>query len=141
MNVNPDKKRLAELAEKWLNGTINDHEAKEFADWYNHFPDDIIEIEPAFAANRDTLKNRMYKRMQKEVGANVVQLNKNRFVFLRVAAAVIILIVSAAAYYFINSSKTENNVSIVADQSRDINAPQQLKATLTLADGKSYRTG
>lgn len=52
-------KRLAELEEKWLKGTITVGEAEEYASWYNAHQDDSLNLPAAFAGSKEEHRKRM----------------------------------------------------------------------------------
>lgn len=59
-----DRKRILELATKWLTGTITYEEKKEFARWYNGHDDTRFE---SSATGEETIKERMYLKIIKDI--------------------------------------------------------------------------
>ncbi len=46
-----DQSRYEELARKWMDGTITEAEANEYASWYNRLDDTPFELPFSFAAD------------------------------------------------------------------------------------------
>ncbi len=57
------EKRLAELEEKWLKGTITVSEAEEYASWYNAHQGDPLVLPAAFASSKEEHRKRMLRKI------------------------------------------------------------------------------
>ena len=55
-----DRKRILELATRWLTGTITTQEKEEFARWYNNYDDSFFD---SSADGEDALKERMFSKV------------------------------------------------------------------------------
>jgi transmembrane sensor len=74
--------RYEALAEKWLNGTISPEEKKEFALWYNSFPDSPLEVPASLASTEEQHRKKLYSKI----------IRRRRSRLLPAAAAILLLI-------------------------------------------------
>jgi transmembrane sensor len=127
--------RIAELAKRWLNGSITAAEEKEFADWYNLYPDDVVELAPGFANNLEELRQRSYAQLEQKIkrSEKIHVLNAS---WVRYAAAAV-LVISLGAYLW-NYTKKEKPSVATADPYpvKQDALPGGNRAVLTLSDGK-----
>lgn len=133
-----DEKRYYELAEKWLNGTINPEEETEFARWYNAGQDREIHIPAEFAGSEEALRERILLAIQQQkqpARAKVAPLFSRPLV--RVAAAAIILLLAGGAWYYF-AQQPARQVPIAQEGSSPARREHTVvtKAVLTLADGR-----
>jgi len=129
------EKRHQELAEKWMNGSITSAEATEFSNWYHKDQDEPVFVEPEFAPDELTQRNRMLATVRWDAGSiKLAPGNLRRSVKWAVAAS-IALIAGIAGYFYISDIREmrANRASIYAN---DVN-PGKNTATLTLANGKT----
>ena len=135
-------KRFAELARKWIDGTITEEEKKEFAQWYDQDPESPIVIPPSFAVSEEELHHRMLGNILKRKDGEAILLRLRKKRFLQIAAAVLLVVGSAIVYrYFftprLSSPIAKSNVNAVKGNqivSNEI-VPGGNKAVLLLADG------
>jgi len=105
--------RYQELAEKWLNKSINPQEREEFAQWYNSGQDNDINLPKDFAGNDQELKKRIFSGINKNISNSVIP---SAYKFQRwFAAAAIITVVFSAGIYFYSDNKVVDQ--FVAKQS------------------------
>src|SRR5687767_11952488 len=135
-----DKRRLEELAHKWMTGTITAEEKAELQTWYDSADDGkFIQIPRDFAADELTHAMRIYTKI-----AEHNQLNEKprttRFIHSRIykyAAAAILLII-AGVYLFQTNIKKEHPVATATThQPADVKPPVAVNAIITLADGSN----
>ncbi|MDP2338697.1 MAG: hypothetical protein Q8N05_20060, partial [Bacteroidota bacterium] len=93
------EERYQELAEKWLNKTINPQEREEFAQWYNSGQDNDINLSKDFAGNDQELKKRIFSGVTQNISDSVLP-TANKFQRWFAAAAVILIIFSAGLYFY-----------------------------------------
>jgi ferric-dicitrate binding protein FerR (iron transport regulator) len=130
----PDEKRLSELEAKWLNGTITEAEAKEYASWYNEGQDLPVRIPEEIAGSEEAHRQRMLDsintRRSRPLPATI-----RLFRAAAVAATLILLI--AGLYYYRNTRQTRDIVQAPAPQQPHDIAPGRTRATLTLSNGQT----
>ncbi len=130
-----DKSRYEELARKWMEGTITDDEAGEYALWYNQPEDTPLELPFSFAANQQQQRERMLKKIRR--GMRPVIALRTRVIRIAAAAAVLVLLAGAGYIYYSGSRKQSWPAAKVASPSfRNDVLPGISKAVLTLADGR-----
>lgn len=132
--------RMMELAEKWLNGTITEQEKMEFAQWYNHFNDELATapVTPAML-QRDLLKNimeRVHAEKQQQPQQPLMNTRPVRQWMRYAAVAAGLFLVSATGYFLLPKKNTGHltHVTNTPHSVPDI-LPGKKKAVLTLADG------
>lgn len=97
------EERYQELAEKWLNKTINPQEREEFTLWYNSGQDNDINLPKDFAGNDQELKKRIFSGVTQNISDPVLP---SAYKFQRwFAAAAIIMVVFSAGLYFYSDNK------------------------------------
>lgn len=128
MDDSTENKRYQELASKWLDKTITDEEAIEFADWYNRDQDFVLEIPASFSDNEANHKRRMFNHIQQHI-----QKKKPFLIRYYIAvAAVLLLSLSCGLLFFRYQQKGPQPLPNLAGN--DI-LPGSNKAFLTLSDG------
>lgn len=128
-----DDKHYAELASKWLDGTISEEEKKAFAEWYDKLPEEI-NVPSAHAKNRKQHRNRLLTKIQTAKAAGQPTRKLDTIPWLKSAAAVFLVAgLSAMAFYFYNDYPKEK---LAGQQDIQIQ-PGKDRATLTLADGRT----
>lgn len=125
------RERYEELAAKWLNGTITEEEAAEYANWYNSGQDEPLEVPADFAADRETHRLRMLGQIN--AGLHSAEMPKRRTGTYWKAAAAVLILLSAGAYWFSRPVKQQVGTTVQAVE--DI-APGKNGAVLVLANGK-----
>jgi transmembrane sensor len=136
--MNPN--RLSYLFERYLNGTSTTAEEIELSNY-------ILAPEHAEAIER--LKEEFWEKTEGGPMGNaeaekqlqrILQPTGRKaaiFSWKRIAAAASLVIGISTACYFIFSYKQTKNENFVKVENKDIEAPRQSKATITLADGKT----
>lgn len=130
------EKRISQLEEKWLLGTITQEEKQEYARWYNLADDAVLDIPASFAPDRETLRARMLEKINANRSPAVAPVHRIHFVRRRrwwAAAAVLILVCSATWILYDKSKKTE---SLTAQTTAHDVAPGKTGAVLILSDGR-----
>lgn len=143
MEQKPYNEYMQALAEKWLNGTITDAEAKNFAEWYNSFNDeDELKLESSFAANEFALKKRILEKLHAQLNGKAVGISlpyvaqQSSFISRNrwwLSAAVIAIIILFTIFYALLKPGGSTDTNIVQ---KDIQ-PGGNKAVLTLANGSA----
>lgn len=135
-----NEKRYQELAEKWLNGTINEAEKQEFASWYSEKGRDEVQIVPEnFVTDEETHKNRIWNKIEENTASPVIKLKPRRLLG-RIAVAASILLVVGVGSYFLFFNKRVDQQSIAGNQTPVNDAqPGRDAAVLTMADGRTVQ--
>lgn len=136
MASTPDENRLSELEAKWLNGTITDEEAKEYADWYNQDQDLPVHVGEDTAASEEAHRRQMLHRInsrRQRPASPVIRL-------FRAGAAAAALVVLLGGLYLYHR-KDRHPAGEIAQAPKpallhDV-APGRTTATLTLSNGKT----
>jgi transmembrane sensor len=128
----PDK-RYTELAEKWLNGSINPGEEKEFAAWYNHGQDTPVYIPDTIAQSEDEHRLKIFGGIIRQRG-QVVPMRK-RMMRIASIAACLLLLAGTGYLYFRSTSLPKESITKMLVVKNDV-LPGLTRATLTLDDGK-----
>lgn len=131
-------KRYAELAEKWLNGTITEEEKKEFSDWFDAPAKTPLNIPVEYAANEEALRRRILDNIRTRAGRT----GKIRFLgkspLSRIAAAVLLVVIAGGAglvYLARHSSRPASPSLAVVKAYKEEVKPGGNKAVLTLGNG------
>ncbi len=138
MNDQPDQQRIIQLAEKWMDGTITDIEAEEFAQWYDHPVAQEILVDASFAHSSEELSERIYNKVNKATAPIVIPFYRRQFFLRSAAAAAILLLMLSGIIYYMNDHRESK--TIIAGKlkvdAEPIKALETTKAILTLADGR-----
>jgi len=134
MPSSPDEQRLSELEAKWLNGTITEEEAKEYASWYNEGQDLPVQVPAEMATSEAAHRQRILKNInsKRERPAATVRL-------LRWSAAAATLILLLVGLYLYRNKSDQNAgtiAKITTPPPHDV-SPGRTRATLTLSDGST----
>lgn len=126
--------RYLELAEKWLNGTITPAEEKEYAQWFNDFPEDAsLNVLPEQATSREAHRQLLLRRInQARRPATPLYLRPVR----RLAAAAILLLLAGGAWWYIRKPSPARSPSSPVIVKNDI-PPGASGAILVLAGGRT----
>lgn len=127
------EERLSELEAKWLNGTISDQEAEEYARWYN-----AQDNTPVIVNESDKEQHRI--KMLAAIKAKMQQDNpKEHFIFKNwiKCAAAILLVLGAGSYLYLTNSFNKKQTSLANENSKEnLIQPVNNSAILTLSDGR-----
>ncbi len=131
-----DEQRLAELERKWLDGTISDPEAAEYAQWYNAGQNNPLEIPETIARSKDEHQLKMLQAIMHKLD-DAHQENTKSIPFLKSPffypiSASILLCLAIGGWWFFQQSTDSVTVQELA---RDI-APGQSGLVITLKNGK-----
>ncbi|WP_257668124.1 FecR family protein [Parapedobacter tibetensis] len=127
-----DNIRLQELAHKWLTGTLDKDEQREFDEWFMRVSDTPLEVPSSGSANE--YDHELFRKIQRQI--NVGRKRKSVSIWRRVAAAAVLIMALAGAWIFFGDQIVDQKSNISNLQSEDI-APGTNRATLTLADGRT----
>ncbi|WP_316821084.1 FecR family protein [Pedobacter gandavensis] len=144
-----NKEYLQQLAEKWKQGTISPEEQIEFNQWYDSFDDSMLEDTGA-RESVTALKERIYTRIletenidpqdtslaQEHQTIPLKPSAKPVSFWISVAAAAAIFVAIGTALIFAPPLKNKSNATFTKNIGKDLK-PGGLKATLTLADGRT----
>ncbi|MBX3256432.1 MAG: DUF4974 domain-containing protein [Chitinophagaceae bacterium] len=141
---------IAELLNRFFQGTISPEEKESLADWINesdeedlkmlmeqswerYDPDQTLGIDKSGALLRSILSK---AKEEESISPKVIHLRYRRW--LRIAAAAVIIgLIGSGVYMFFNTSyKKPADVAIIKPASRDIAPPDAVNAVLTLASGQ-----
>ena len=67
----PYPKKILELADKWVKGTITESEKKEFIDWYDRFDDRELLLAPAYAPLFSRLEEEMLTGIRQRIEEDI----------------------------------------------------------------------
>lgn len=132
------KKRIAELAEKWLKGTITEDEKQEFNNWYNK--EAATNPEWTRDNTNEDLKYRLYKKIQEGINAEgkgrTVGLPKedSKKYFYRWVSVAAVVVIAAGLWLFQYKDKPREMPKQVGSANISL-PPGRNAATLTLNDG------
>ena len=134
--MHQENKRYAELAEKWLNGTITKEEAAEFSEWYDSTDDSILTIPPTYAGSEEELRKRILSNIKKNQKrpSPVFSLSLAKLA----VASVGVIICGASILYFLNRNHApvhKNDLPVNSVVQRDTIIPGGNRAVLVLEDG------
>jgi len=128
-NKNKDvRDRMNVLAKKWQEGTLSPREKQEFEEWYASFDDSVIELE--MGEDIISVKERIYRSVENEMGNPHSKRSFVRSSFFRIAAALLVFSIAAGNYFYTSVTKTD----ALSTAKHDI-APGGEKAILILSDG------
>lgn len=126
------------LAQKWVDGTINEEELREYTDWLNQIdPDTVVNIPANIASDKDAHKEKIYKELQRRIKRESPRQKKPVYRRTLQWAAVLtgISILSYFTYYFATDKKESSPQATIQPAPTDIE-PGTNGAVLTLANGK-----
>ncbi len=127
------KKRIQELSQKWLAGTISEKEKQEYDLWYSSFRDH--EIPDLTEGDFLVLKNKIYKDIiDKENLDNSHQLPQGKKRMRIAFAACISLFILFGSYFYYSNAESENSRDIATT----VIEPGRNQATLSLDDGTVF---
>jgi ferric-dicitrate binding protein FerR (iron transport regulator) len=130
---------LVTLANKWLEGTIDEEEKKAFEEWYNRDEEEIIQW--GKPEDRDTLRNRLFDSIERKIKVRepkIRYLRPGRLLRYAAASSIIVLL-TMVGYFFINRSiNLKKSPSGISRVSKDI-LPASNAALLTLGNGSVIR--
>ena len=133
----PEKKRVEELSEKWLNGTITKAEQEEYDLWYGSIHDH--EVNDLSESDLAEVQSKIYQTIQERegLGNRSVKVKRIRLVkrVALVAASIGLISIAASQFYSILSSqhKRENQALLYSAI-----APGRDRATLSLDNGSVF---
>src|SRR6187402_1660250 len=107
MPSSPDEQRLSELEAKWLNGTITEAEAKEYASWYNEGQDLPVQVPAEMATSEAAHRQRILKNINRKRERPVATVR-----LLRWSAAAATLILLLVGLYLYRNKSDQNTGSI-----------------------------
>ncbi len=129
-----NKIRLAELEQKWLDGTITDAEAKEYAAWYNQHQDEPFFVPEGIAVSREEHRLKMLQTIQQKIDLPTRKTPRSRLKkpIYKIAAAAVVVAILFGSYYFFFPSKQSKDVLVQQDFK-----PGNKGLTLLLDDGRT----
>jgi transmembrane sensor len=145
MTDQPYSRKVLELADKWISGSITEPEKQELFAWYARFDDSELLLEPEYEPVIRALKQEMLVVIRQRITADTSPPAKQeppragRIQWLRVAAAAVLIGAVATTAMVVVGHKTRIAATAAKSQSPaagDIQ-PGSDKATLTLADGSN----
>ena len=138
VSMQQDNKRYLELAEKWLNGTINKEEMNEFSAWYDEVDDHPLQVPLDFASSEEELRQRILSRIKsRQRFAAVFSIRNFRTAGL-VAASILLIFSGLLVFQFLRSDRAglaEKKTVATGHQEIDGVVPGGNKAVLIMADG------
>ena len=128
------EKKYAELAEKWMNGTITPEEERLFAEWYNASQDEEVFVPRTFAADEEKHRNRILR----DIHRNISDQHRRHLPRWIPAVAAAVLILAGAGALWWNSGRSAGKPLLVANNAGPVKpiVPTD-KATLMLDDGST----
>ncbi len=164
MTDQPYSRRIPELAEKWISGSITEAEKQELFAWYARFDDSELLLAPEYEPVIQALKQEMMAVIRQRIAADTSPPAKQEprrtgriptggmrtggIPWLRVAAAAVLIGAVATVTMVIAAHRMQNQATTAQSQNPAANdlKPGSDKAILTLADGSkisldSARTG
>lgn len=136
MSRAPNKKRIEELSEKWLNGTITEAEQQEYDLWYDSIQDH--EVDGLSESDLAQVESRIYQSIQeregfdnKPVKVKMVRLLKR---IALVAASIGLFSIAASQFYSMRSQLEKENQALLYSEI----TPGRDRATLSLDNGSVF---
>ena len=137
--MNPDQ--IRKLAQKYLQGTATEEEAKLLHEWFD--TTNAGETEMVVTDNPVTAEqfgSEMLAELKSKIAGNkTLPVVKKRIKWMRAAAAAIIILMLGAGTYFLFIKQKQKQITKIETQQRGLKndvAPGGNKAILTLANGK-----
>jgi len=133
MPTNPDDKRLQQLANKWLKGSLSDTDREEFDQWFHAYNNEQQEVSSEFGNTAEEQREQLFARIQTQIGGQA----KVRGLWPRIlVAASIILALSVFGYFAVRQKQQPNQVAQLKPGTFKNDALPGNKAILTLANGQ-----
>ncbi len=133
MATNPDDKRLRQLANKWLKGTLSDAEQEEFDRWFHADNNGPQEVPAEFGSTAEEQREQLFARIQTQIGGEA----KVWSLWPRIlVAASIILALSIVGYFSIRQKQQPTQIVKLKPGTFKNDALPGDKAILTLANGQ-----
>ena len=128
------EEKYAELAEKWMNGTITPEEERVFAEWYNANQDEEVIVSAAFASDEEEHRNRILAHIRANMKGS---LPGRRSRWLPAVAAAVLLLAGAGALWWGRGRSADRTPQIADATPATVIKPVTDKAILTLDDGST----
>lgn len=129
-------KKLSELSEKWMKGTITPDELALLEEWYDQSADSVVDWRTG-DLDEEQLKERLFYNIHEHITADEpVHKLKIKSALYKAAAVVIVLLGAATGYVLLNGVKHEQPPVAM----NKVRAPQNesyKKAILTLGNGQT----
>jgi hypothetical protein len=136
MSRAPNKKRIEELSEKWLNGTITEAEQQEYDLWYDSIQDH--EVDGLSESDLAQVESRIYQSIQeregfdnKPVKVKMVRLLKR---IALIAASIGLFSIAASQFYSMRSQQKNEDQTLLYSAI----TPGRDRATLSLDNGSVF---
>lgn len=135
------QKQLRQLAEKYIAGTATEEECALLHEWYDTanpgHTETVLVDQPVTA---EEMSEHIFNSLKQKIEQNryhLMQLPRRSAQWWQAAAAILILMAGATAYYFFSSSSTkEQTPPTTATVVKEVHAPQEARAVITLANGE-----
>jgi len=136
-----NEQRLSELEKKWLDGSITDAEAAEYANWYNSGQNEPLQIPEFIARSREEHQLRMLEKIMhkledepesEEGELQPVPIHRSKSKYFYPIAASLILFLGLGGVWLYHSLNQEDSKEIVKQDK----APGQSGLLITLDDGQ-----
>lgn len=136
MSKIPDKKRIQELSEKWLNSTITEAEQHEYDLWYGSIQDH--EVNDLSESDLAKIESRIYQSIQEreDFGDRSVKVKRVRLLkrIALVAACIGLFSIAASQFYSrLSQQKKEDQILLYSAIT-----PGRDRATLSLGNGNVF---
>ncbi|RQO75581.1 hypothetical protein DBR43_09600 [Pedobacter sp. KBW06] len=126
------RRRLENLAYKWLVGDIKKVEREEFDKWFGQVDDTPMEISADIATSRSELETLLFNKIMQKIQRKKTKVKHFNLWHKVTTAAAILLIVSTCLDFHPRTTKQKSSYSV---NNYDV-APGRNSATLTLSNGK-----
>ena len=124
----------ADILKRYLEGTATPAEVLQVNKWYQAAEKENTELK-----DKEAIKEQLYQSLlaRQEETARVIPFRKN--IFFRVAAAASVIFLLGVSVYFIAQKRSGNKTETAENikQGKDIAAPMNTKARITLANGQT----
>lgn len=133
MNTNRNTDYFKELADKWVQGTIEKEECAYFESWYHSFNDEQLILPDSRHASAEALKDHLFGAIQNKRSESITpksggQASMRLWYRFSAAAVFLIAIFGGLLFYF--------NPQTIGNHSQQDLGPGGQKAMLTLANGQ-----
>jgi len=133
MSKIPTKKRIQELSQKWMNGTLSEQEKQEYDLWYSAFNDHEISdlTEEDFLSAKEAIYQSIVEK--ESLSPRLHLPRKKRKMRIAFAACLTLFILFGSVLYFSQVTKRDNDqkVAVVIEPGRN-------QATLSLDNGTVF---